>query len=120
MMSYWAEFAYSGDPGKGRSNNLPQWKAWSESEKYMILDSEEDQGLVMVDSEVTVDSIFNELIKDERFTQDEKCQLLFSMSYSGDEFPIELFNTYADGYCLTLDYSDILEIMGEKEGDDDD
>jgi len=120
MMSYWAEFAYSGDPGKGRSNNLVQWKAWSESEKYIIFDSEEDQGLVMVESEVTVDSIFNELITDERFTQDEKCQLLFSMSYSGDEFPIELFNTYAEGYCLTLDYSDILEIMGEKEGDDDD
>ena len=119
MMSYWAEFAYSGDPGKGRSNNLPQWKAWSESEKYMILDSEEDQGLVMVDSEVTVDSIFNELITDERFTQDEKCQSLFSMSYSGDEFPIERFNAFDDGYCLTLDYSDVLEIMGE-EGDDDD
>ena len=84
MMSYWAEFAYSGDPGKGRSNNLPQWKAWSESEKYMILDSEEDQGLVMVNSEVTVDSIFNELTTDERFTQDEKCQSLFRMSYSGD------------------------------------
>ena len=120
MMSYWAEFAYSGDPGKGRSNNLPQWKAWSESEKYMILDSEEDQGLVMVDSEVTVDSIFNELTTDERFTQDEKCQSLFSMSYSGDEFPIERFNAYDDGYCLTLDYSDLLEIMGEEEGDDDD
>ena len=120
MMSYWAEFAYSGDPGKGRSNNLPQWKAWSESEKYMILDSEEDQGLVMVDNEVTVDSIFNELTTDERFTQDEKCQSLFRMSYSGDEFPIERFNAYDDGYCLTLDYSDVLEIMGEEEGDDDD
>ena len=120
MMSYWAEFAYSGDPGKGRSNNLPQWKAWSESEKYMILDSEEDQGLVMVNSEVTVDSIFNELTTDERFTQDEKCQSLFRMSYSGDEFPIERFNAFDEGYCLTLDYSDVLEIMGEEEGDDDD
>ena len=120
MMSYWAEFAYSGDPGKGRSNNLPQWKAWSESEKYMILDSEDDQGLVMVDDEVTVDSIFNELTTDKRFTKDEKCQSLFSMSYSGDEFPIERFNSYDGGYCLTLDYSDVLEIMGEEEGDDDD
>ena len=120
MMSYWAEFAYSGDPGKGRSNNLPQWKAWSESEKYMILDSEDDQGLVMVDDEVTVDSIFNELTTDKRLTQDEKCQSLFSMSYSGDEFPIERFNSYDDGYCLTLDYSDVLEIMGEEEGEDDD
>ena len=117
MMSYWAEFAYSGDPGKGRSNNLPQWKAWSESEKYMILDSEDDQGLVMVDDEVTVDSIFNELTTDKRLTQDEKCQSLFSMSYSGDEFPIERFNSYDDGYCLTLDYSDVLEIMGEEEGE---
>ena len=74
----------------------------------------------MVDSEVTVDSIFNELIKDERFTQDEKCQLLFSMSYSGDEFPIERFNSYDDGYCLTLDYSDILETMNPILGEDDD
>ena len=74
----------------------------------------------MVDSEVTVDSIFKELTTDERLTQDEKCQLLFSMSYSDDEFPIEGFHAYADGYCLTLDYSDVLEIMGEEEGDDDD
>ena len=120
MMSYWAEFAYTGDPGKGRSNDLPQWKAWSDTDKYMILDSEEDQGLVMVGSEVTVHSIFNELTTDERFTTDEKCQSLFGMSYSSDEFPIELFNGYADGYCLTLDYSEFLEIMDQEEGDDDD
>jgi len=120
MMSYWAEFAYTGDPGKGRSNDLPQWKAWSDTDKYMILDSEEDQGLVMVGSEVTVNSIFNELTTDERFTIDEKCQSLFGMSYSSDEFPIELFNGYADGYCQTLDYSEFLEIMDQEEGDDDD
>ncbi len=120
MMSYWAEFAYTGDPGKGRSNDLPQWKAWSDAEKYMILDSEHGQGLVMVDSEVTINSIFNELTTDARFTEDEKCQSLFSMSYSGDEFPIELFDSYADGYCLTLDYSEVLKMMGEEEGDNDD
>ena len=120
MMSYWAEFAYTGDPGKGRSNDLAQWKAWSDTDKYMILDSEEDQGLVMVGSEVTVNSIFNELTTDERFTRDEKCQSLFGMSYSSDEFPIELFNGYADGYCLTLDYSEFLEIMDQEEGEDDD
>ena len=120
MMSYWAEFAYSGDPGKGRSNDLPQWKAWSDTEKYMILDSEGAQGPRMVGSEVTVDSIFNELTTDERFTKDEKCQSLFRMSYGSDEFPIELFNGYADGYCSTLDYSEVLETMGQEEGDDDD
>ena len=42
------------------------------------------------------------------------------MSYSGDEFPIELFDSYSDGYCLTLDYSDILETMNPILGEDDD
>jgi len=44
------------------------------------------------------------------------------MSYSGDEFPVELFDGYSDGYCLTLDYSDILEtlIMDTPLGEDDD
>ena len=40
--------------------------------------------------------------------------------FTSDEFPIERFNAYDDGHCLTLDYSDLLEIMGEEEGDDDD
>tara|TARA_Y100000590_G_scaffold187562_1_gene213803 strand:- start:3631 stop:5481 length:1851 start_codon:yes stop_codon:yes gene_type:complete len=119
MLSYWAQFAYTGDPGKGRLKDLPQWKSWSDKEKYMIFDSEEGQGLLMVNEEVTVDSIYNELITDDRFSKDEKCQSLFGMSYTGDEFPVEFFNAYSDGYCLTLDYSDVLEIMGQ-EGDNDD
>ena len=120
MLSYWAQFAYTGDPGKGRSNDLPKWKAWSDKEKYMILDSDEGQGLVMVDNEVTVNSIYNELTNDQRFTEEEKCQSLFAMSYSGDEFPVELLDSYSDGYCLTLDYSDILETMNPTLGEDDD
>ena len=119
MMSYWAQFAYSGDPGKGRSNDLPQWKAWSDKEKYMILDSEEDQGLLMVNDEVTVNSIFNDLSSDQRLSEDEKCQTLFVMSQNEDEFPIKLFNSYAEGYCLTLDYSDILESINPMRGEDD-
>ena len=86
----------------------------------MILDSDEGQGLVMVDNEVTVNSIYNELTNDHRFTEEEKCQSLFAMSYSGDEFPVELLDSYSDGYCLTLDYSDILESMNPTLGEDDD
>ena len=86
----------------------------------MILDSDEGQGLVMVDNEVTVNSIYNELTNDQRFTEEEKCQSLFAMSYSGDEFPVELLDSYSNGYCLTLDYSDILETMNPILGEDDD
>jgi para-nitrobenzyl esterase len=118
MMSYWAEFAYTGDPGMGRSKDLPQWNSWSGQYKYMILDSEEGQGLTMVNTAVTVNSMVDEMAEDQRLTADEKCQTLFTMAYGGD-FPQEKFDAFNKGYCLTLDYSDILEIM-ERRGDDDD
>ena len=46
--------------------------------------------------------------------------IFFAMSYSGDEFPVELLDSYSNGYCLTLDYSDILETMNPILGEDDD
>ena len=53
MQSYWAEFAYTGDPDRGRDNNLPKWNSWSSSgEKFLILDSQNDQGIVMSDFEL--------------------------------------------------------------------
>tara|TARA_B100000287_G_scaffold67553_1_gene59130 strand:- start:776 stop:2263 length:1488 start_codon:yes stop_codon:yes gene_type:complete len=116
MMSYWAQFAYAGDPGKGRSGDLPQWKAWSDNEKYMVLDSVNDQGLIMVNSEVTIDSIIEDLRKDNRLSKDEKCQTLFSLNYSGD-IPDRSFNGFEAGYCLSLDYSDILKMI-ENRGED--
>ena len=116
MMSYWAQFAYTGNPGKGMSDDLPQWKPWSGEEKYMILDSENDQGLIMVNSEVTIDSIIEDLREDTRMTKDEKCQTLFSLSYGGD-IPEESFSGFEGGYCLSLDYSDILKMI-ERTGED--
>ena len=41
------------------------------------------------------------------------------MSQNEDEFPIKLFNSYSEGYCLTLDYSDILESINPMRGEDD-
>jgi hypothetical protein len=84
----------------------------------MILDSEEGQGLTMVNTAVTVNSMVDEMAEDKRLTEDEKCQTLFTMAYGGD-FPQKKFDAFNKGYCLTLDYSDILKIM-EQRGDDDD
>ena len=50
MMSYWAEFAYRGDPGRGRDGSLPKWGAWSnrkDGDKTMILDTKAGGGLRM-------------------------------------------------------------------------
>lgn len=50
MMSYWAEFAYNGKPGKGRNGELPEWRAWSNSnnsDKTLLLDIPIDGGIRM-------------------------------------------------------------------------
>ena len=118
MMSYWAEFSYSGSPGKGRSNDLPEWTAWSDQGKYMILDSELDQGLIMSNDEITKSSIVSNLEKDTRLTLVEKCESLFALTY-GEDLPQETFDGFSDGYCLSLDYSELLKRI-ENRGEDDD
>ena len=48
MMSYWAEFAHTGDPGGGRDGQQLRWQPWSAAGegggRYMIFDSEEGGG----------------------------------------------------------------------------
>jgi len=43
MMSYWAEFAYNGSPGRGRGGNLEPWLAWNPEDrgasKYIVFDT---------------------------------------------------------------------------------
>ena len=78
MQSYWAEFAYTGSPGKGRDENLPEWTPWSNSgDKFLILDSEKDQGIVMSDFELSRLSEFKRLYADARVKKNKtKCKFL--------------------------------------------
>jgi len=57
MMSYWAEFAYSGSPGRGRDGTLPEWRPWARSpvpeldggaaETFLVLDTQAGGGIRM-------------------------------------------------------------------------
>jgi para-nitrobenzyl esterase len=59
MMSYWAEFAYSGNPGKGRDGTLPEWKPWpadpAASEKLMVFDDPKAGGVRMSGDSLSAD-----------------------------------------------------------------
>ena len=67
MQSYWAEFAYSGDPGKAEITIYQKWNSWSSSgEKFLILDSQNDQGIVMSDFELRRIDEFKRLYADSR------------------------------------------------------
>jgi len=45
MRSYWANFAYTGNPGRGQNNDLEIWKQWDSSAndvpRIMIIDTDE-------------------------------------------------------------------------------
>ena len=82
MQSYWAEFAYTGNPGKGRDKNLPKWKAWTKSgDKFLILDSVNDQGIVMSDIELKRIEEFKRLYADTRIKKEQtKCKFLANLA----------------------------------------
>ena len=78
MMSYWAEFAYSGNPGRGRQGDLVDWSAWtndSSSPKLMLLDSSLGSGTRMVSAMTTYESIAERLAEDDRFDEESGCRL---------------------------------------------
>lgn len=113
IQSYWAEFAYNGNPGKGRRGDLPEWKAWSsQNDKYIVLDSENDRGIYMSDVQYTQDYLLEKLSKDSRLNDQEKCEMLFGLSYGdGNGVQSDKFNTFMNGSCQGRDYSSILEMI---------
>ncbi len=40
MMSYWGQFAHTGDPGAGRPGELPRWRPWDESKRKIIFNND--------------------------------------------------------------------------------
>ena len=81
MMSYWAEFAAKGDPGRGTDAALPLWTPWDEtapaSERFLVLDSDAGGGIRMSSEAVTASSLVTRMLADERFaSSEERCALL--------------------------------------------
>ena len=96
MMSYWAEHAYRGSPGRGVGGTLPEWKAWSNAEgdapRFLVLDTESDGGIHMTADAQTREQIRASLIDDPRFAPGELCERLRnfaedSPNFETDELP---------------------------------
>lgn len=71
MQEYWAEFAYTGNPGRGRSGSLPEWQSWPTHQNSLILDTDEDGGIRMEDTNISIAGIKNRLSEDASFEQEE-------------------------------------------------
>jgi para-nitrobenzyl esterase len=90
MMSYWASFARSGDPGRGARGELPAWSAWDgrpQGHKFMILDTEAGGGLRMGSDPVTVESVLASVEADPRLAnQRDRCRVYHELAAWGGGF----------------------------------
>jgi para-nitrobenzyl esterase len=76
MMSYWAEFAHSGDPGRGRAGTLPRWKRWDSpagNEEFIVFDTPADGGIRHSAERVTGSGLIAAVAADERLALRDKC-----------------------------------------------
>ena len=91
MRSYWTQFARTGEPGRGTGGDLPAWTAWDDSredsERLMVLDTQQDGGVRMSADSVTADRLAVRLLADARLTAEERCERLSAL--------VESFPRYA-------------------------
>jgi para-nitrobenzyl esterase len=78
MMSYWAEFAWRGDPGRGREGTLPRWTAWQDDgAKYAVLDTPAGGGVRMASESERLTDIAAAILADPSFRDEaERCRAL--------------------------------------------
>ncbi len=84
MMSYWAQFAYAGDPGRGRDGELPPWQAWSPApgaDRVAILDTEAGGGIRMAAERVSPAQVIESVDADPRLgSQRERCVVFYQLA----------------------------------------
>ena len=85
MMSYWAQFAYAGAPGRGRAGDLPEWTPWDSSSpstpKFIVLDTPAGGGLHMSADTTTQAGVLAAVDNDPRLkTPRDKCTILRALA----------------------------------------
>jgi para-nitrobenzyl esterase len=90
MMSYWAEFAWHGDPGRGRSGDLVEWTPWQndgeDTPRILILDSDLDEGIRMSSFRLTTADVKRRLLKDTSFIDQQRLCEGYTRLFRGDDF----------------------------------
>jgi para-nitrobenzyl esterase len=104
MMSYWTEFAVSGDPGTGRDGEEVPWLAWGvDGQRSILLDTAEDGGIRMMDEEVTIANIKAELAADGSISDPKERCRLYVTTVGGGGFDQEEYNSFGPDGCEQFD-----------------
>jgi para-nitrobenzyl esterase len=103
MMSYWAEFAYTGSPGQGRANELPEWPAWDASTptapRYAVLDTPKGGGIRMASETWTMARVLAEVLEDPRLARArDRCGVLHALA-RWDDLSRDEYAAAGGGVC---------------------
>jgi hypothetical protein len=104
MMSYWAQFAYAGDPGGGHGGDLPRWEPWSAGNR-MVFDTPDGGGARMESGRVGRAEVIAAVETDERLaTPRAKCGVYRELAAFGRGFTPEQYTTGLSGACADYPY----------------
>ena len=85
MRSYWAEFAYHGDPGRGRDQRLPRWQAWHAEQAeatFLVFDAPADGGIRHSKEIESDDALLADIANDSRFQSEcDRCEAMAGMVF---------------------------------------
>jgi len=102
MMSYWAEFARNGDPGRGSGGDAVRWTAWNpEGDHFAVLDTPADGGVTLARSTDSIDAVVQDILADPGFENTrERCHALNVVwRWARLKFTADAYRTVADGLC---------------------
>jgi para-nitrobenzyl esterase len=102
MMSYWAEFAYRGSPGRGRAGELPEWKPWDPTPgapKYAVLDTPAGGGIRMASETWTLERVVADVLADPRLSRArDRCGVLHALA-RWEDLSLADYATVGGGVC---------------------
>ncbi len=92
LRSYWAQFARTGDPGRGGRGDLPAWTPWQPEgpSKTLVLDTPASGGIHMTPIEETTEAVVASVESDPRLpNQADRCRVFAEMARWGRSFSRE-------------------------------
>jgi para-nitrobenzyl esterase len=103
MRSYWANFAYTHDPDRGRNDDLPDWEPWNvepDAKKFIIFDSDRDGGIEFGTDVLDARTVLARAEKDPRLASDEeRCRVFRNFVQWSEALSLEAYDEILNGAC---------------------
>lgn len=106
VMSYWAEFARNGRPGRGSDGKQPTWEPWTNSPagqpgtaSLLVLDTESDGGIRVVASRLSRDHVIAAVDAEPGLDQNEKCELFYDLFSRSSNWSAERYQRIGRRGC---------------------